>query len=64
MINCEGGIIDEEFRTEYVLDRVNTTGKAFLALTVECSRCHDHKYDPISQKEYYQLASFFNQLNE
>ncbi|MDX2195525.1 MAG: DUF1553 domain-containing protein [Cytophagales bacterium] len=64
MINAEGGIIDEEFRTEYVLDRVNTTGKAFLALTVECARCHDHKYDPISQKEYYQMASFFNQLDE
>lgn len=64
MINAEGGIIDEEFRTEYVLDRVNTTGKAFLALTVECSRCHDHKYDPISQKEFYQMSAFFNQLEE
>ncbi|MDX2190002.1 MAG: DUF1553 domain-containing protein [Bacteroidota bacterium] len=64
MINAEGGIIDEEFRTEYVLDRVVTTGKAFLALTIECSRCHDHKYDPISQKEFYQFSSFFNQLDE
>jgi hypothetical protein len=64
MINAEGGIIDEEFRTEYVLDRVGTTGKAFMALTVECARCHDHKYDPISQKEFYQLSAFFNQLDE
>lgn len=64
MINAEGGIIDEEFRTEYVLDRVGTTAKAFLALTAECARCHDHKYDPISQKEFYQLSTFFNQLEE
>ncbi|HEX8549326.1 MAG TPA: DUF1549 domain-containing protein, partial [Cytophagaceae bacterium] len=64
MINAEGGIIEEEFRTEYVLDRVGATTKAFLALTVECARCHDHKYDPISQKEFYQLSSFFNQLDE
>jgi hypothetical protein len=64
MINAEGGIIDEEFRTEYVLDRVNTTTKAFLAMTAECARCHDHKYDPISQKEFYSMAAFFNQMNE
>jgi len=60
----EGGIIPEEYRAEYVADRVNTFGKAFLGLTIRCARCHDHKYDPISQKEYYQLASFFNNVNE
>lgn len=62
--NQEGGIIPEEYRVEYVLDRTNTVGKAFLGLTVECSRCHDHKYDPISQKEYYSLSAFFNQNDE
>ncbi len=62
--NMEGGIIDEEFRVEYVADRTNTLGAAFLGLTLECARCHDHKYDPISQKEYYQLYSFFNNVNE
>ncbi|MEZ4992429.1 MAG: DUF1553 domain-containing protein [Saprospiraceae bacterium] len=62
--NMEGGIVDEEFRVEYVADRTNTLGKAFLGLTMECARCHDHKYDPISQKEYYQLFSFFNNVKE
>ena len=62
--NMEGGIIGEEYRTEYVADRTNTFGTAFLGLTVECARCHDHKYDPISQKEYFQLFSFFNNVNE
>ncbi|MDR6560317.1 MULTISPECIES: DUF1553 domain-containing protein [unclassified Arcicella] len=60
----EGGVVDEEYRTEYVIDRVNTFGKAFLGLTVECARCHDHKYDPIAQKEFYQLSAFFNNNNE
>ncbi|MBD2756947.1 DUF1553 domain-containing protein [Spirosoma validum] len=60
----EGGIVDEEYRTEYVADRVNTFGKAFLGLTTECARCHDHKYDPISQKDYYSLYAFFNTNNE
>ena len=60
----EGGIIDEEYRTEYVVDRVNTFGKAFLGLSVECARCHDHKYDPITQKNFYQLFAFFNNNNE
>ncbi|GAB4028549.1 hypothetical protein GCM10028773_62980 [Spirosoma koreense] len=60
----EGGIVDEEYRTEYVADRVNTFGKAFLGLTTECARCHDHKYDPISQKDYYSLYAFFNSNNE
>lgn len=62
--NQEGGIIAEEYRTEYVADRVNTFGKLFLGLTVECARCHDHKYDPISQKDYYALYAFFNNNNE
>lgn len=60
----EGGIVDEEYRTEYVADRVNTFGKAFLGLTTECARCHDHKYDPISQKDYFSLFAFFNSNNE
>jgi hypothetical protein len=63
-ITQEGGVIDEEYRVEYVADRTNTFGKAFLALTFECARCHDHKYDPISQKEYYSTFSFFNQVPE
>ena len=60
----ECGSLDEEFRVSYVVDRTNTFGKAFLGLTVECAQCHDHKYDPISQKEYYQLFAFFNQVPE
>ncbi len=60
----EGGIVSEEYRVEYVADRVGTFGKAFLGLTVECARCHDHKYDPISQKEFFELFSFFNNNNE
>ncbi|MEM8733385.1 MAG: DUF1549 domain-containing protein [Planctomycetota bacterium] len=60
----EGGSVEEEFRAEYVADRVNTFGAAFLGLTLECCRCHDHKYDPISQKEYYQLAAYFNSIDE
>ncbi|MFW5762513.1 MAG: DUF1549 domain-containing protein, partial [Cyclobacteriaceae bacterium] len=56
-MTAEGGIVDEEYRVEYVLDRANTTAKAFLGLTMECSRCHDHKYDPISQKEYFQFSA-------
>jgi hypothetical protein len=60
----EGGSIEEEFRTEYVADRVHTFGTAFLGLTLECSRCHDHKYDPIRQSDYYRLAAFFNNIDE
>ncbi len=63
-ITQEGGVIDEEYRIEYVTDRTNTFGKAFLALTFECAKCHDHKYDPISQKEYYSTFAFFNQVAE
>jgi len=60
----EGGIIDEEYRTEYVADRVSTFGKAFIGLSIECARCHDHKYDPITQKNFYELFAFFNNNNE
>ncbi len=59
-INQEGGIDPEQFRIESVLDRVNTYGTAFLGLTVSCAQCHDHKFDPITQKEYYRLYAFFN----
>ncbi|MCC7377056.1 MAG: DUF1553 domain-containing protein [Verrucomicrobiales bacterium] len=60
----EGGSIDEEFRNEYVSDRVHTMGTAFLGLTLECSRCHDHKYDPLSQRDYYRLSAYFNSIDE
>ncbi len=63
-ISQEGGVIDEEYRVEYVADRTNTFGKAFLGLTLECARCHDHKYDPVSQIEYYSTFAFFNNLDE
>ncbi len=62
--NNETGIIDEEFRTEYVVDRIDTTMTTWLGLTVACAQCHDHKYDPISQREFYQLFSFFNNVPE
>lgn len=60
----EGGVVPEEYRTEYVVDRVNTFGRAFLGISTECARCHDHKYDPLTQKEYFRLYSFFNNVNE
>lgn len=63
-ITIEGGVIDEEYRVEYVMDRVNTVGTAWMGLTLGCARCHDHKYDPISQREFYQLFAFFNQVPE
>jgi hypothetical protein len=62
--NMEGGIIEEEFQAEYVVDRTNTFGEAFLAVSVGCAKCHDHKYDPVSQKNYYELFSFFNNVKE
>ncbi|WP_109829351.1 DUF1553 domain-containing protein [Reichenbachiella versicolor] len=62
--NAEGGIVDEEFRVEYVADRASLTGQAFMGLTLACARCHDHKYDPISQKDFYEMYSFFNNVNE
>lgn len=60
LVNEEGGTDPEQFRVESVVDRVNTTGAVFLGLTIGCAQCHDHKYDPISQREYYQLFAFFN----
>ena len=60
----EGGSVPEEFRVEYVADRAQTTATAFMGLTMECCRCHDHKYDPLSQREYYQFYSFFNNIDE
>ena len=62
--SAEGGIVPEEFRVEYVADRVETTAAVWLGLTVGCARCHDHKYDPIQQKEYYQLFAYFNNVPE
>ena len=62
--NMEGGIVEQEFQTEYVMDRTNTFGDAFMAISVGCARCHDHKYDPISQKNYYELYGFFNNVRE
>lgn len=63
-ITIEGGVIDEEYRTEYVLDRLTTTSTVWMGLTVGCARCHDHKFDPISQKEFYELSAYFNQVAE
>ena len=60
----ENGAIDEEYRIEYVVDRTNTIGTAFLGLTVGCARCHDHKYDVISHKDFYSLSGFFNNVDE
>jgi hypothetical protein len=60
----EGGSIEEEFRTEYVADRVNTFSTAMLGLTMECARCHDHKFDPITQRDYYSMFAFFNNIDE
>ncbi len=64
LTNKEGGADQEEFRVAAVIDRVNTTGTAWLGLTVGCCQCHDHKYDPISQREYYQLFAYFNSDRE
>ncbi len=60
----EGGVAIEEFRVENVADRTHTFSAAFMGLTMECARCHDHKYDPIKTKEYYQLTSFFGNIDE
>lgn len=60
----EGGSIEEEFRVEYASDRVHTMGTAFMGLTLECARCHDHKFDPVSQHDYYALTAFFNSIDE
>lgn len=60
----EGGVIPEEFRVDYVIDRVKTTANVWMAMSLECSQCHDHKYDPLSQKEYYQFFAFFNNTKD
>jgi hypothetical protein len=64
MANNETGSIDEEFRVEYVVDRVSTTTALWLGLTAGCAQCHDHKFDPLSQREFYQLFAFFNNVPE
>ena len=64
LTNREGGTDPEQFRIEQVIDRTNTTGTVWLGLTVGCAQCHDHKYDPISQRDYYRLFAFFNDADE
>ncbi len=64
MINFEGGAIPEEYHAAYIVDRVNTTSTVWLGLTVACAQCHDHKYDPISQRDYFQLYAFFHNVPE
>lgn len=63
-INFEGGAIPEEYHTAYIADRINTTATTWMALTMRCSQCHDHKYDPLTQKEYYEFYAFFNSVPE
>jgi len=64
MVTSEIGVIDEEFRVQYVADRLETTSTVWMGLTVRCARCHDHKFDPLSQREYYQFFAFFNNVPE
>ncbi len=64
MVTLEGGAIPEEYHVEYVVDRVSTTSTAFLGLTMGCARCHDHKFDPITQKDFYRFFAFFNTVPE
>lgn len=64
LLNLEGGVDFEQYRVESVVDRVDVTGIAFLGLSLGCARCHDHKYDPISQREFYEFFAFFNNIDE
>ncbi|RPI76066.1 MAG: DUF1549 domain-containing protein, partial [Planctomycetaceae bacterium] len=64
LVNEEGGTDPEQFRVESIVDRVNTTGLVFLGLTIGCAQCHEHKYDPITQREYYQFYAFLNNADE
>ncbi|WP_339710630.1 DUF1553 domain-containing protein [uncultured Kriegella sp.] len=63
-LNGEGGIVDEEYRVEYAMDRTETVATSLMGMTMQCARCHDHKYDPISQEEYFEMFAFFNSANE
>jgi len=63
-ITQEGGVIQEEYQSYYVVDRTNTLGKGILGLTLECAKCHDHKYDQLTQRDYYEIYSFFNNVDE
>ena len=63
-INFEGGAIPEEYQVAYVVNRVNTTATVWMGLTLGCAQCHDHKYDPFTQKEFYHLYAYFNNLAE
>ena len=64
LTNREGGVDKEQFRIEQIVDRTNTTASVFLGLTMACAQCHDHKYDPLSQQEYYELFAFLNEADE
>lgn len=64
VMSAESGIVSEEYRLKYVSERANTTATAFMGLTMECATCHDHKFDPVSQKEYYEMTAFFNNMKE
>src|SRR4029079_16766702 len=64
MINEEGGIDPEQFRMEAMFDRMDAIGKSVLGLTIQCAQCHNHKFDPISQEEYYRLFAFLNNDHE
>ena len=63
-MNAEGGLVPEEYRNEYVVDRIDTTSTVFMGLTLGCARCHNHKYDPLTQKEFYQFGAYFNSIAE
>ncbi len=63
-LNGEGGIVDEEYRVEYAMDRTETVATSLMGITMQCARCHDHKYDPISQEDYFEMFTFFNSANE